>query len=296
MLKTERFIDMILEASEMSSRPIEADVLVAVAQSAAVLAMRPAAILFDFDGTLSELVDDPDLASIERRSEAAIVRLTQLVDVVAIVTGRAVNDVQTRLDTTDLVVVGNHGLEWVVRGKHEEHDAGVNAANAIEHAIAEIEERLTRDHLAEGVIFENKRLSASIHYRQAPNQKKVGSVLIPLARKVAAAHNLRPTEGKLIVELRPSAEISKGTAMYHLRDEFDLAGMVFLGDDLTDVDGFDSLREIREGSAAATLAVGVLGPDSHSSVALTADVAVTGVQGVADYLERLVAHLSSEAS
>ena len=275
----------------MADNPIEADVASAVEHTVAVLQHRPAALLFDYDGTLSELVDNPANATIEQRSEAAIHELTGLLDLVAIVTGRAAKDVQTRLDTSDLVVVGNHGLEWVIRGEHTEHDAGVDAANAVEHALEEIEDRIRHDRLDQGVIFENKRLSGSIHYRQAPNQRQVGSVLVPLARRIAAAHNLRLTEGKMIVELRPSAEISKGTAMYHLRDEFDLAGMVFVGDDLTDVDGFESLREIRNGGAAQTAAVGVITEDSHPSVALTADVAVSGVPGVADYLELLVERL-----
>ncbi len=280
----------------MANKPIEADVASAVDHTVAVLAKRPAGLLFDYDGTLSELVNDPRLATIEQRSEAAIHQLTKLIDVVGIVTGRAVRDVQTRLDTSEMVVVGNHGFEWVVRGVHTEHGVAVDAANAVENALAEIEERLTRDNLVEGVIFENKRLSGSVHYRQAPNQRKVGSVLIPLARKIAAAHNLRPTEGKMIVELRPIAEVNKGTAIYHIRDEFNLAGMAFIGDDLTDVDGFESLRDIRNAGVADTVAVGVLGPDTHPSVAVTADVAVTGVLGVADYLERLVARLRETVS
>jgi len=272
----------------MDTSPVTADTAAAVARSAHVLARRPSALLFDFDGTLSELVDDPADASIERRSEEALRKLTHAVDIVAIVTGRAVRDVQTKLDTSALVVVGNHGLEWVVRGKHEQHEAGVQATEAVQSAIAEIRERLVRDSLVDGVIFEDKGLSASIHYRMAPNQKQVGSVLIPLARRVAAANGLRTTEGKLIVELRPEAEVTKGTAMRQLQEEFDLASMVFLGDDLTDVDGFRSLRELRETGKVDSLAVGVIGSDSHPQVALTADVAVSEVRGVTEYLEQLL--------
>jgi trehalose 6-phosphate phosphatase len=275
----------------MTGSPISADVATAVSRSAEVLGKRPSSLLFDFDGTLSELVDDPAEARIEARAEAALHQLTGLVDVVAIVTGRAVEDVQTKLDTSELVVVGNHGLEWVVRGRHDAHEAGVAAEAAVSAAVEEIRARLEHDRLTDGVIFENKRLSASVHYRMAPNQKQVASVLIPLARRVAAAHGLRPTEGKLIVELRPTAEVSKGTAMHQLQQEFGLASMVFLGDDLTDVDGFLSLREMRETRKVESLAVGVLGHDSHPSVGETADVAVTEVRGVADYLEQLVARL-----
>ena len=275
----------------MANTGVTPDVAGAVERSAELLGDRPSALLFDFDGTLSELVDDPANARIEQRAERALHRLSTLIDVVGIVTGRAVSDVQTKLDTSQLVVVGNHGLEWVVRGEHEAHEAGVQAAEAVDAAMAEIRERLVHDKLDQGVIFENKRLSGSVHYRMAPNQKQVGSVLIPLARRVAAAYGLRPTEGKLIVELRPTAEVNKGTAMHQLQQEFGLASMVFLGDDLTDVDGFLALKDLREAGAARTIALGVLGHDSHPKVGETADVAVTEVAGVADYLELLAGRL-----
>jgi trehalose 6-phosphate phosphatase len=278
----------------MTDQGVSTNIAGAVEHTAGVLRKRPSALLFDFDGTLSRLVDDPAAASIEQRSEAALHQLTNLVDVVGIVTGRALSDVQTRLDTSDLVVVGNHGLEWVVRGEHHTHEAGIAAEAAVTAALGEIRERIEHDRLADGVIFENKALSASIHYRMAPNQKQVGSVLVPLARRVAKAHGLRLTEGKLIVELRPMAEVSKGTAMHQLQHQLGLASMVFLGDDLTDVDGFLALRELRDAGTCDTLAVGVIGTDSHPKVAETADVAITEVIGVSEFLEHLVTALEGE--
>lgn len=278
----------------MTNQDVSTNIAGAVERTAGVLAQRPAALLFDFDGTLSLLVDDPASASIEKRSEAALHQLTGLVNVVGIVTGRAVGDVQTRLDTSDLVVVGNHGLEWVVRGDHQAHEAGIEAESAVKAALAEIRERIEHDRLADGVIFEDKRLSASIHYRMAPNQKQVGSVLVPLARRVAANHGLRLTEGKFIVELRPMAEVSKGTAMHQLQREFGLASMVFLGDDLTDVDGFLALKALREAGTCDTLAVGVIGTDSHPTVGEAADIALTEVTGVSEFLEHLVPALQAQ--
>ena len=189
------------------------------------------------------------------------------------------------------MVVGNHGLETYIRGVHVEHDAGLQAVESINAALREIRVRLNHDKLGAGVIFENKRLSASIHYRQATNPKQVGSVLVPLARRIAVGHGLRLTEGKLIVELRPTAEVSKGTAVRHLVEEFNLRSAVFLGDDLTDVDGFMGLRALRDAGVIESVAVGVIGPDSHPRVAETADVLVTGVEGVADLLEDLIREL-----
>lgn len=278
----------------MTNQELSTNVAGVVERTVEVLRHRPSALLFDFDGTLSRLVDDPDDAAIEQRSEAALVSLTGLVDVAGIVTGRAADDVQTRLNTSEMVVVGNHGLEWVVRGEHQAHPAGVEAEASVNAALAEIRERIEHDRLADGVIFENKRLSASIHYRMAPNQKQVGSVLVPLARRVATKHGLKITEGKLIVELRPTAEISKGTAMHQLQRELGLASMVFLGDDLTDVDGFIALKDLREAGACETLAVGVIGVDSHPTVGEAADTALTEVTGVSEFLEQLAVALENE--
>ncbi len=280
----------------MTNDDASTNVVAAVERTVDVLRHRPSALLFDFDGTLSRLVDDPADAAIEARSEAALRDLTGLVDVVGIVTGRAVSDMQARLDTGNLVVVGNHGLEWVVRGEHQAHEAGVAAEEAVTAALAEIRERIEHDRLAEGVVFENKRLSASVHYRMAPNQKQVGSVLVPLARRVVASHGLRLTEGKFIVELRPMAEVSKGSAMHQLQRELDLASIVFLGDDLTDVDGFVELKNLRDAGTCKTLAVGVIGADSHPKVGETADTALTEVIGVSEYLETLVVKLKAAAS
>lgn len=259
-----------------------------------VLRWRPAALLFDFDGCLSELSDEPGTAVIHPRNEAAIHRLTKMIDVVGVVTGRAARDVMTKFDTSELIVVGNHGLETFNKGVHVEHDAGLQAMSSIDAAMAEIAERLEHDRLDAGVIYENKRLSASIHYRLAPNQKQVGSVLIPLARRIAIGHGLRLTEGKLIVELRPREEVTKGTAVTRIVEQFDLKGAVFMGDDLTDVDGFLGLTALRDAGVIKSVAVGVIGPDSHARVAETADVFVIGVDGVVELLEDLVRELGRE--
>lgn len=261
---------------------------------ATVLRSRPSALLFDFDGTLSELSSEPDSATIRPEMEHAVRRLTDLTDVVGIVTGRAAQDVMTKFDTSNMVIVGNHGLETFHDGVHVEHDAGVTATASIDAAMSEIQDRLVRDKLDDGVIFENKRLSASIHYRNAPNQKQVGSVLIPLSRRIATGHGLRLTEGKLIVELRPMEEVSKGTAVTQLVEELNLRAAVFLGDDLTDVDGFEGLRALREADVIDAVAVGVIGPDSHPRVAASADVLVMGVDGVANLLDQLIHELEQE--
>jgi hypothetical protein len=55
-----------------------------------------------------------------------------------------------------------------------------------------------------------------------------------------------------------------------------------------------ALKDVREAGVCDTLAVGVIGVDSHPTVGETADVALTEVTGVSEYLEHLVVALERE--
>ena len=67
-------------------------------------------LAFDFDGTLAPLVDHPDDARVPPALEPRLARLTELADV-AIISGRALADLEHRLAFRPRVLVGNHGAE-----------------------------------------------------------------------------------------------------------------------------------------------------------------------------------------
>src|SRR5262249_46540824 len=84
-----------------------------------VLAARPPALVGDFDRTRSPTAPTPEQAPHARRPRRALAALANRVDLVAIVTGRAVADVRAKVGLPGLVYVGNHGLEYMTSGRVE---------------------------------------------------------------------------------------------------------------------------------------------------------------------------------
>jgi trehalose 6-phosphate phosphatase len=144
------------------------------------------------------------------------------------------------------------------------------------------------------LLIENKGVTGTIHYRLAPDQIAAAALLEPLARAAADRHGLRLTAGRMIFEVRPDLAVNKGTAIRDLTQDIGLRGIVFFGDDVTDVDAFRALRELRESGEAATLRVGVLGPETSPAVLAEIDMSVVGVPACAATLIALAARLSEE--
>lgn len=258
---------------------------------AGLLARRPSAVLSDFDGTLSQVALTPDAAVMAPGVAEVLASLLQRVDLVGIVTGRGVADVMTKVPVNGLEYVGNHGLEWVDQGGHHVHPAGLEAETALPGLLATIRERLGSEVSLDGVIFEDKRYSASIHYRLADDPAFVGTVLDRIVRDTAGVHGLWVSPGKMVVELRPGARITKGTAVHRIARSHGFQSMVFLGDDVTDTDAFLALHDLARESGMATCCVGVLTADTHPLVVEHSDFLLDGVEEVVAMLSRVAAAL-----
>lgn len=252
-----------------------------------LLERRRAGLFTDFDGTLSPLAPTPDAATIEPSAAIALGELTVHIDVVGIVTGRAAEDARVRAGIPDLLYVGNHGLEWMHQGQHTIHPAGIATERVLGPALSAIRQRLEQVASLEGVIFEDKRLSGSIHYRLSEDPLAVGSQLASITDEVAQEYGLRVSAGKMVFELRPLAEVNKGTALEMLITQHHLDAAVFFGDDITDVDGFLALGRIARQSDTRVCSIGVLTPDTAPSVIESSDFLLDGVAGVSATLHRL---------
>ena len=259
-----------------------------------VLAASPSGLFSDFDGTLSPIAPTPPEAIFYPGARDALARAASHVTIAGIITGRAVDDVYGRVELPQLLYVGNHGLEWLDNGARVDHEAGIRAEAAIREALEEIAARLARQMSIEGLLFENKRLSASIHYRNAPDPVDVGVRLPPIVREVAEAHGLRVTSGKMLMELRPMAHVSKGSALEQIVRERGLRGVVFLGDDVTDVDGFRAIHRLRQERGIRSAAVAIRSPEVHPDVVAEADVVLEGVPETVELLNRIADLLERE--
>ena len=202
----------------------------------------PLALMLDIDGTISPIAPTPAQAHVPVETREALRRLVQIPAVhVALVTGRAVGDAQRMVMVDGVSILGNHGLEISLEGRPA---APVPAARGAEEIMARARGMLAPlVRATPGAFVEDKRLTLSVHYRQArPDQAQA---LVALALDVARVLGLRATEGRRVVDLRPSLRIDKGTAVVEFAERVgavaDDASLLFAGDDRTDEDAFASL-------------------------------------------------------
>jgi trehalose 6-phosphate phosphatase len=257
-----------------------------------VLRQTPSAVVTDIDGTISAIAPTPAEAMVDPGAKAALALLAERLAAVAVVSGRAPQDGVAMVGLPELTYVGNHGLERIARGTPWTHPMAAAAQPAIAAALAEIESAARAAADVPWLLVENKGVTGTIHYRLAPDQIAAVALLEPLAHAAATRHALRLTLGRMIFEVRPALAVNKGTAIRELVEDLGLRGIVFFG---TDVDAFQALRELREAGEAATLHVGVLGPETSPTVLAEIDVSVNGVASCAATLLALAARLAEEA-
>src|SRR3954447_1081703 len=278
-----------------SSEALAPEVEAVVAACMEVLRHTPSAVVTDIDGTVSAIAPTPAEAMVDPGAKAALALLEERLAAVAVVSGRAPRDGAAMVGLPELIYVGNHGLERIARGTPWTHPVAAAAQPAIAAALAEIEHAARAAGDVPWLLIENKGVTGTIHYRLAPDQTAAAGLLEPLARAAADRHGLRLTPGRMILEVRPALAVNKGTAIRELAQDLGLCGIVFFGDDVTDVDAFHALRELREAGEAATLRVGVLGPDTSPAVLAEIDMSVDGVPACAATLIALAARLAEEA-
>jgi trehalose 6-phosphate phosphatase len=184
------------------------------------------------------------------------------------------------LGVASVLVAGNHGTEWLEPGS----DASV-AALDVAAIRARLDEVLVRLPELPGVPVEDKGLSASIHYRNAPDPDAARTAILEALGDVAPA-GLDLRHGRMSVELRPTGAGDKGTAVRAIVERFGLRGVVVMGDDVTDLDMFRAVTDLREAGTirAAVIGVGGGGGEVPAEVAATADVVLADPAEVAALL------------
>lgn len=244
----------------------------------------PLALFSDIDGTISPIASQPDTAFVIPAAVSALSRLASLGVTIVLVTGRAADDARSMVGLDQLGYAGNHGFELVAGDRHIVRPEVEAASKAIGEAVVEVQKLVSEAGLL-GILFEDKRYTGSVHYRLAPNTDDAKARLLPILRAVADDRGLRLTEGRLVYEIRPSLLMNKGVFVtnYLTANPHDAA--VFLGDDLTDVDGFGAIQAARSaGGILAGLNVGVTAAESPKQVIDEADVVIGGTHAMAEAL------------
>ncbi|MBI2694258.1 trehalose-phosphatase [Mycobacterium nebraskense] len=205
-----------------------------------ITSARESVLFLDYDGTLSPIVADPGAATLVDGAAEAL-ELVAAVCPVAVLSGRDLADIRTRVDTPGLWYAGSHGFELTgPDGTYHQNEAAAAFVPVLEQAAAEL-----RDCLAQipGVRVEHKRFAVAVHYREVAPEY-IGEI-VSATHTLAQRDGLRVTNGRMVVELRPDIDWDKGTTLAWIRDRIDAAGSllpIYIGDDLTDEDAFDAVQ------------------------------------------------------
>lgn len=190
-----------------------------------------AALFLDLDGTLAPIMSRPQDVGPDRRRALLIRQLSRkLAGRVAVVSGRALDDLDRILEGEVTPIAAVHGL-------HRRDATGAVFRAAPHPGIVDARAVLVRLARCEaGLQFEDKGLSVGLHYRHAPG---AGEAVIEAAERLASTTGLTLQLGDMVVELRTPGQ-DKGHAVAAFLSEAPFLGAtpVFVGDDLTDEDGF----------------------------------------------------------
>lgn len=196
------------------------------------------ALFLDFDGTLVELAPTPDRIVVPADLPSMLVALRHLLhDGLAIVSGRRLLDLKHFLDPAEITLVAEHGA--VIRM------AGATEAQSI--PLWPPHWRRSLDHFERcwpGVEIEEKTFGVAIHFRGAPQAAKaVHDMAHALANGSEGTYEV--IAAKMAYELRRPG-IDKGVAVRNLMltPVFNGRVPVFIGDDVTDHDGFAAVAAV----------------------------------------------------
>jgi trehalose 6-phosphate phosphatase len=196
------------------------------------------ALFLDFDGTLVDIVEQPDAVAVDPALPGILDSLrTRLGGALAIVSGRPIGFLDARFDPFRFDAAGLHGLEHRIKGNltscRPEDYPRLRAA--IEHLHRELAGQT-------GVLIEDKGCSVAVHWRLAPEKGAFARVKAETAAQELGS-DYRIQHGKAVAEILPAAagkdrviEVFLSQAPYRGRRP------IFIGDDLTDEHGFEAVN------------------------------------------------------
>lgn len=262
----------------------------------AVLA-RPdrAVVALDFDGTLADIVPDPEQARAHPGTVAALAALAPKVAAVAVITGRPAG-VAVRYGgfagvpgLEHLVVLGHYGAErW---------DAVTGTVNTpaphpgVAAARAELPGFLHEFASWRGTWIEEKGQAVAVHTRRAQDPQAAFETLRGPLGELAAKHGLIVEPGRQVLELRPPG-MDKGVALGRFVAELDAESVIYAGDDLGDLAAFAAVEKLRtEGPDGIPGLLVCSGSAEVPELAERADLSVPGPAAVVAFLAALAERL-----
>lgn len=239
------------------------------------LRARPdrAAVLTDFDGTLSPIVLDWTAAAPLPGARDALDALAERYAVVAVVSGRPVSYLAEHLGSR-IRLSGLYGLETMIDGVRIPAEGAERWRSCVQRAFESATTQF-------GSVAEDKGLSMTVHFRTRP---EIAEQVVAWASREAHRSGLELRAAKASVELHPPVLFDKGTVVEHTVDG--LGAACFFGDDVGDLPAFAALDRLRA-SGVHTVKIGVRTAEAPTALMETADVVVDGPAGALALLRTL---------
>lgn len=192
------------------------------------------AVFLDVDGTLLDIAGHPDAVEVSPGLHDLLDRIHALSGgAVALISGRSLADLDRLFGPLRFCAAGQHGLERRDGGGNVSRSVGaLDRINSAALALAAQADRRP------GIVVEHKGLSLALHYRNAPHMRDWARITMQ-SLLIGLGPAFQLVEGKMVFELKPGGR-DKGTAIADFLSEPPFAGRlpVFIGDDVTDEDGF----------------------------------------------------------
>ena len=272
----------------------------------------------NIDGTISRLVTTPEEAEVSPACREALDRLSESGSfaVIAVISGRSAIESRRLVGLDRLHYIGNNGLEILAPGRPAAQP--VKAARpylsliktvleTIEHTLANFQsEQLAATEGTgwfDNLIFENKGLAASVHYRRFASDKLIKPLLLEKIGVIAGEVGLRVEETSKAVEIRPPVKVNKSTALTDLSESYRLNHLIYLGSEAGDLEAFHALKRLAQEHHRVRqevildypefngLNVAVRNPETPPELVTAADYRLEGVPGVEKFLAELADNL-----
>jgi trehalose 6-phosphate phosphatase len=196
-------------------------------------------LFLDVDGTLIELTDSPLDTFADPKLKTLLGQVAERLDgALALVSGRGIAYLDALFAPLRLPSAGLHGVErrkasGAIHGASFV-DGQLTAARAALNALVQAHP---------GILMEDKGRTLAVHYRMAPDREAaVREALTAIAKPLGSNYHIQ--EGSMVLEIKPRG-FTKATAIKAFMAEPPFSGRqpVFIGDDLTDQDGFRMVED-----------------------------------------------------
>lgn len=208
-------------------------------------------LFLDYDGTLTPIARTPGKGVLAEKTKDSLRRLSKMPNCkIAVISGRALKDISKRIGLKNIIYVGNHGFE--VKGPKLNFKSPIPAGyrKALEEINARLEKNLAS---IKGVIIEDKGVSLSVHYRLAAKKdmSALKNEFYDTLFLYEFKRNVRVRSGKMVFEVMPPIPWNKGKValwllgrrLFAMRNKKMRILPIYIGDDITDEDAFESLRD-----------------------------------------------------